>query len=1131
LLLSFFNFIAYIPSMRFSFFLFPFLIVFFGCKKDIKTTFNKPKEKEKLFTLLKGNETGLHFKNLIPESAEMNSMTYEYYYNGGGVSVGDVNKDNLPDLFFTGNVTHNKLYLNLGNFKFKDITLEAGITDSPSWTTGTTMVDINNDGILDIYVCRSGKLPEDQRANLFFVSTGLSSKNIPIYKESASQLGLADSGYGTQALFFDFDKDNDLDMFLLNHNVNVQPYFDLEKIRNTRDANVGDKLFRNDNGSFVDISKKAGLISNELGYGLGVSAGDLNQDGWVDLYIANDYSEHDFLYINQKDGTFKEMSKSSFGHQSNFSMGTDIADINNDGLMDIGVLDMVSEDNYGKKTSMSSMNEELFNRHVKNGFHYQYMHNTLQLNRGNNYFSEVGQFSGMSNTDWSWAPLFLDIDLDGLQDLFITNGLKRDFRNNDFRNYKKNIIEEAEKTGSSNKKGLIESLVNMTPQKQLVNYVYKGKNGLQFENKVKEWGIDVKSFSNGLAYGDFDNDGALDLVVNNIDEEPFIYKNNSVNQQLGNFLKIELKGSENNSLGIGTQVKIYSDGKFQIRDMYTTRGYQSSVEPLIHFGLYNISSVDSLEVTWPDTKQELLYNIPTNQTLLLEYKNAISSNNLSRMEPKEVSTLFSKEIANEKGLNFNHKENDFNDFEREVLLPHRMSRLGPNLSVGKINSDGLEDVFVGGASGQSGKVFFQTKESTFVKSYQPALANDRMHEDIGSLLFDADGDGDSDLYVVSGGNEFKNEENIYFDRLYINNKGVFNTSLKLKESNQSGSKVKGNDFDNDGDLDILVAGRQHPGKYPFPVSSKILLNDNGNFKDVTLNLAPELIDLGMITDFSWSDYDGDGDIDIVLVGEWTGLIFFENINGKFQKDKSVKEMESFVGWWSAIESGDFDGDGDMDFVIGNNGLNYKYKASPEAPFEIYANDFDDNGSFDIVLGYYENGDLFPLRGRECSSQQVPSIEEKFPSYDQFARAKLLDVYGQDKLKKALNYKATNFESIYLENKGDKNFQVHELDANAQFSSVNSIVVFDFNQDGHLDILLGGNNYQSEVETTRNDAGMGTILIGDGKDFFTVLDNINSGLYLSGDLRDIKLISLENGQKGVLSVYNNEKLKLHKLHNE
>ena len=1112
------------PVIAFRLFFLTLLLV--GCKSDSKQSNNTRQNEEKLFEVLKGTETGLTFKNTIPESAEMNSMTYEYYYNGGGVSVGDVNNDGLPDLFFTGNVTPNKLYLNLGDFKFKDITNEAGIFDSPSWTTGTTMVDINNDGILDIYVCRSGKLPEAQRANLFFVSKGLSTENIPIYEESAAKLGLADTGYGTQALFFDYDKDGDLDMFLLNHNVDVKPFFNIEEIKRTRDKNVGDKLLMNDNGAFVDVSEKAGIISNELGYGLGVSAGDLNQDGWPDLYVANDYSEHDFLYINQQDGTFKEMTKTAFGHQSNYSMGTDIADINNDGLMDIAILDMVSEDNYGKKTSMSSMNEELFFAHVKNGFHYQYMHNTLQLNRGNGHFSEIGQYSGMSNTDWSWAPLFLDIDLDGIQDLFVTNGLKRDFRNNDFRNYKKKAIEEAEKKTNVNKKALIESLVNLTPKKQLVNYVYKGHDNLKFEKKVSDWGIDIKSFSNGLAYGDFDNDGDLDLVVNNVDEEPFVYKNNSIDQHLGNYLSVHLKGSNKNVFGIGAQVRVYKGDVFQTKEMYTTRGYQSSVEPLIHFGFGIAKTIDSLEVTWPDSKKQTLYGVPTNQKLVLDYSNAISRPfNIGKHNSNH---LFLVASAQDIGLEFQHKENDFNDFEREVLIPHRMSRLGPQAAVADINNDGLSDIFIGGAHGQSGAIFVQTNSGTYKNTHQPALVKDKEHEDIGALLFDVDADGDNDLYVVSGGNEFINGHKLYADRLYINNNGTFSQSKSIEGSNQSGSRVKAQDFDGDGDLDLLAAGRQFPARYPSPTTSKLFLNEHGVLKDVTLDLAPELVNVGMITDFLWTDYDADGDTDILLVGEWTGILFFENNKGTFKKAENISGLEHATGWWNAIAQADFDGDGDMDYVMGNNGLNYKYKATTEAPFEVYASDFDGNDKFDIVLSYYEKGNLYPLRGRECSSQQMPSIKEKFPTYHDFASANLSEVYGKEQLQNALHYSVYTFASVYLENKGDKGFEIKPLPIPAQFSAVNAIEVFDFNGDGHLDVLLAGNNYQSEVETTRNDASMGTLLLGDGKGDFSSLDNVNTGLYLDGDLRDMKVITLGNGQKGLLSVYNNDTVRFHLL---
>lgn len=1077
-----------------------------------------------LFTIQDSKKTGLSFKNVIPERAHMNSMTYEYYYNGGGVSAGDINNDDLPDLFFTGNVSENKLYLNLGNFKFRDITDEVGIVDSPSWTTGSTMVDINNDDILDIYVCRSGKLPETQRANLFFVSNGRSENGLPLYMEMAAELGLADTGYSTQALFFDYDRDNDLDMYLLNHNVYVQPFYDLDKIRSTVDINVGDKLYRNEGDHFTDVSREAKIISNELGYGLGVSAGDLNGDGWADLYIANDYSEHDFLYINQGNGTFAESSKTSFRHQSNFSMGTDIADFNNDGLLDIAVLDMVAEDNYGIKASMSGMRPEMFYNQVKNGFHYQYMQNTLQLNRGNLLFSEIAQYAGVSNTDWSWAPLFMDLDLDGFQDLFITNGLKRDFRNNDYRNFKIKVLEQAESSPGVNRKKLIENLIATTPQKKLVNYVYKNINGLRFENKIKAWGIYQASFSNGLAYCDLDNDGDLDLITNNVDEEPFVYENHAANLSLGNYLKVQFEGPPDNRIGIGTQVVLHVEGTVQLRELFLTRGYQSSVDGVVHFGLGE-KSPDSLVVTWPDGKSQIIKTVESNRFITISYANSKHQELPQKTVP---SKLFGENTSLSFGLNFKHKENEFDDFEREVLLPHRMSRLGPGIAVGDANGDRLDDVFIGGASGQAGQIFYQGKNSLFYSMDHPALNHDKNYEDMDALFFDADNDNDNDLYVVSGGNEFDRNHDLLADRLYLNVNGSFVKDENFNSSRESGFAVRAADFDKDGDTDLLVAGRQHPGKYPFPASTKILVNNSGTFSDLSKELAPGLENIGMVTDIAWSDYDADDDLDIILVGEWMPITFFENNEGRFTKDLTVKGVDNTVGWWTSIESGDFNNDGDQDFVVGNNGLNYKYKASIKEPFSIYADDYDKNGSLDIVLGYYNEGSQFPLRGRECSSQQIPYIQKRFTTYHDFALAKLGDVYGQKNLENSLQYHVTTFASVHLENLGNKSFQLSQLPSSAQFSAINKIIATDVNGDAKLDLLIGGNNYHSEVETTRNDSSLGAILLGDGSGNFSVLDNIQSGLYQIGDLRDMAFVKLMSGEIGLVSSFNNDGLQFHLL---
>lgn len=1071
-----------------------------------------------MFTLLDGSKTDLKFKNLIPESIQMNSMSYEYYYNGAGVAVGDVTKDGLPDVFLIGNVTPNKLYKNLGNFKFQDITIESGLKDTPSWSTGTTMVDINGDGIMDIYVCRSGKLPENQRENQFFVSEGIKDGH-PIYKNRAQELGLNDAGYSTQAIFFDFDLDGDLDMFLLNHNIETKPFYNVEELKRNRDQFVGDKLFRNENGKFKDVSNQAGIKGNEIGYGLGVSIGDLNNDGWPDIYVANDYSEHDYLYINNRDGTYSDRSSQSLGHMSNYSMGTDIADFNNDGMLDIITLDMVAEDNYGIKTSMSGMNPELFQTHLDNGLQHQYMYNALQVNRGNQLFSDVAQLAGVHSTDWSWAPLFLDVDLDGLKDLFVTNGLKRDFRNNDYRNYKINRLEEAEENDKLNRKDIIMELVSLTPKKKISNYVFKNSGGLKFTNKQEEWGIDVASYSNGLAYADFDQDGDFDLITNNIDETPLIYKNNAREINENNFISINLAGSNNNIDGIGARVSIWLQGNIQIQEQFLTRGYQSSVNKGLIFGLGKNDKIDSVQVKWVDGKTELLKNIDSNQFIELQYSNANlkETNNHSKPQFRDISKTSS--------IIFKHKETLFDDFQRESLLPHKMSELGPGLAVADINDDGLDDVFVGGARGFSGELFIQTEKNKFEKSSTSPWGTHRNSEDMSAIFFDANGDNQLDLYVVSGSNESDIGSSDLKDRLYINKKGNFtDASHLLPNVYVSGFTVEAFDYDADGDQDLFVGGRQYPGKYPLPVSSYLLNNNDGRFTNVTDDVAPELKDIGMVTDAVWADYNSDGLTDLIVVGEWMPMTIFLNSGNKFSL-QNTSGTENSTGWWNCILADDFDHDGDLDFVLGNNGLNYKYKATKDEPFDIYAADFDKNGSLDIVLGYYNDGNQFPLRGRQCTSNQMPFVKEKFPTYHDFGVASLSDVFDQSKLDSALQYHAKTFASAYVENKGIEGFDFHKLPEWAQISSVNKIIAEDLNNDNHLDLILGGNLYQSEVETPRNDAGFGLVLLGNGNGEFSTVDAHESGLYIGGDVKDMNMIHLGNGRSGILIAKNNDYLQL------
>jgi len=1099
-------------------FIFSIGIFVLSCKEDIGSKqIIDNSSYETLFTKVDSKESGIGFINEIPENSAMNSMVYEYFYNGGGVAIGDINNDNLVDVYFTSNLKSNKLYLNKGDFKFEDITESAMVKGSFGWTTGVTMIDINADGWLDIYVCKSGKGKAKNRENELFINNRNGS-----FTEQAKQYGLNFSGYSTQAAFFDYDKDGDLDMYLLNHNVTPINTNNPEEFKHQVNELVGDKFFRNDNGKFVDISVKAGLIRNALGFGLGVSIGDLNQDGWPDIYVANDYIEQDYLYYNNTDGTFTEALKTSLKHISNFSMGTEIADFNNDGLLDIMSLDMVAEDNYSIKTSMSAMSPEAFNHAVNNGFHYQYMYNAMQLNNGGEKFSEIAQLSGISSTDWSWSPLFADFDNDGLKDLFISNGLKRDFRNNDFRNRKLKRLEQAQKNGEKMSK-VVEELVFSTPQRKTINYVFKNNGDLTFTKSSKDWGITDPTFSNGVAYADLDNDGDLDLVINNIDEEASILKNNTNK----NYIQFKFKGNKENSFGIGTRVELQTRHSKQVVENYPTRGYQSSVEPLIHIGLGDIKIVDKAIITWPDGKVQVLESISVNERLVIDYKDAVSE------VFKDVSskpTMF-KNITEEYDLSHKHIENVYDDFKIESLLPHKMSQFGPALAVGDVNDDGLDDFYIGGAKDYPASMYIQNINGGFLRSNLNTWNLDMGFEDVDAQFFDADNDGDLDLYVVSGGNEWPVNHNKYQDRLYINNNGKFYKSeSKLPQIGSSGSCVKQFDFDNDGDLDLFVGSRLLPQQYPHPGRSYLLENNNGIFKDVTESKAPQLINLGLTTDAVWMDIDNDDIAELIVVGEWMPITILKINKSVFEiTDMGLQDTN---GWWNSVEAADMDNDGDIDFLVGNLGLNYKYKASITEPFEVYANDFDDNGTNDIVLGYYNQGDLFPLRGRECSSGQMPFIKQKFPTYDSFGAADLSQVYGKEKLEGALHLNAKTFSSVYLENIGNGKFNSIELPKQAQLSSINDIIIDDFDADFQKDILIAGNFYASEVETPRNDASIGLVLKNIGNDNLIALTSEDSGISIDGDVKKLKVISIGKDQtKAILVAKNNDLLELIITNNE
>lgn len=1087
---------------------------------------------DELFTVLGPEETGIDFRNDLRESLYMNGLFYEYLYNGAGLAVGDFNNDELPDIYLVSNLQQNKLYVNQGNLQFQAAGDEAGLSGKAGFPTGVTTVDINGDGLLDIYVCASGKFRDpNKRRNELFVNQGSNADGNPQFVEKAAAYGLDLEMLSTQAAFFDYDRDGDLDMFLINHDVDIYGDEQLEEYLNTPSTLSGERLYRNDNGRFNDVSSAAGIIDNRLSYGLGLAVGDVNNDGWPDIYVGHDFSGEDHLYLNKQDGTFSERIKTAMRHISNFSMGNDLADFNNDGWLDIMSVDMVSEDNYGIKTSMSGMNPAKFFHHVALGLHHQYMFNTLQLNNGTAddeavpYFSEIAHLAEVSNTDWSWAPLFFDMDLDGDKDLFVGNGIKRDFRNNDFINYHKALREELSKQESIDEEAYINDVMSRMPERKKVNYFFLNNNDLTF-SKVS---VDsMLTSSNGATYADLDNDGDLDMITNNMDDFAFIYKNNSIENKRGNYLKINFEGPPQNRLGIGTRVVIQDGERVQTLEHYLTRGFQSAVAPGLQLGLGQVAQADQITVIWPDGREQQMTNIPVNQTLVVRYQDADPSRTPAEVLPKQL--LFQSPSATETTVDLLHRENKFDDFERESLLPHRMSRFGPALAVGDIDGDGLGDIYVGGAAGYAGSLLIQDRNAAFNSVQQEVWQTDRRFEDVGAAFFDVDQDGDLDLYVVSGGNEKPEGSDYYQDRLYENRNGqLIRSASALPNLSFSGSCVKPFDYDGDGDLDLFIGGRQRPGKYPYPAGSRLLQNntvkDQLSFKDVTAVLAPDLMEMGMVTDAVWADINGNGTEELIIAGEWMPISVLQLEKEQFKNITEELGLGGETGWWFSLAAADFDQDGDLDLVGGNLGLNYKYKATPAEPFEIYANDFDENGSVDIVLGYYNQGDLYPLRGRQCSSDQMPFIKKKFPTYDAFGKASLKEVYAPEKLEQSIHYQASNFGTTYFENESNGSFRKKILSNYAQLSSTNAIIAHDFNQDNKLDLLLAGNLYSSEVETARNDAGYGTYLEGDGSGNFEPKKPFDSGLYLQGDIKAAALIQLAGGKWGMLFAANNGRLQL------
>lgn len=1073
------------------------------------------------FELLDPSETAVDFVNQIEDTKDHNILIYSNYYGGAGVGVGDFNQDGLQDLFFAGNLVDDKLYYNKGAFQFEDGTLNSGINAQDGWSSGVVVADFNQDGWLDIYVTRELYDEDaDKRRNKLYINQGRVENEFGVkFKESAKSYGLDSDQRTRHAGVIDYNMDGLLDILLLNQPPNPGNYSAYQGTNLFKEEWAPRLMKNTGNGRFVDVTKQAGLLIPCYPNSMAIT--DYNKDGLVDIYISNDYEAPDFLYENQGNGRFKEVLKDKLNHISYYAMGVDIADINNDLWPDIMTLDMVAEDNFRSKSNMSGMDVKSFEKIVNQGGHYQYMYNAVHLNNQGESFSDIAQITGMSSTDWSWSNLLADFDNDGLKDVYITNGLLRDIRNTDadknFAKYVQKFIKKylAENPNQGDIQLLdilpLQEALNILPSVKLENYTYRNKGNLAFEKIGDSWGLSEVSFSNGSAYADLDNDGDLDIIVNNINDPAFIYRNNTreFNDGKSNFIQVEFQAKNAISL-IGSTVELeMKSGTTQLYQLNPVRGMYSSSQLIAHFGVGSETEIRSLKLVLPNGDAYPIRGVKINQKhsfQLPELYDQVRSN-------VESNTIFKKEPLEY----FRHEENNFDDYEKQVLLPHRMSTLGPATAVGDINQDGLEDVFIGGSAGFEAKLFTQTVSGSFVEDTNNDFSNSLEQEDINAIFLDIDGDEDLDLYVVSGGNEYPPQSIFYQDQVYLNSNGLFTLDEDvLPKFRESGSVVKPFDMDQDGDLDLFVGGRLQPWSYPSPTSSRILENQGGKYIDVTSKKARDLGLIGMVTDAEWTDFDRDGDIDILLVGEWMSIILLENDGSKFVK-KNV--LDHALGWWNSISVIDVDNDGKQEYLLGNLGLNYKYKATKDEPFEVHYGDFDENGSKDIVLSYYNFGEQFPLRGRSCSSQQVPQVAEAFPTYNEFASSKLIDVYSQSALEEALHYKAETFASAILKQDDTGEWLFEKLPNYLQLSSINDIYVEDFDQDGFSDILVTGNNYYSEIETPRNDAGISYYVKNiAGKSWEVIPSNV-SGIMSDGNVKNIIKI---NGKEGrYMFVVNND----------
>lgn len=1089
-----------------------------ACSKSKKET--NEVEKTTLFSLVPAEKSNITFSNIVENQKDFNIFKYRNFYNGGGVAIGDINNDGLPDIYLTANMEKNKLYLNKGNFVFEDITDKAGVGGNKPWSTGVVMADVNADGLLDIYVSNAGNMEGENHNNDLYINNGDLT-----FTEKAKEYNLAETGFTTHATFFDYDLDGDLDVYILNNsNIPVSSLgFAHQRDVRAQDWNVpkmfrgvGDMLLRNDDGKFTEVSEQAGIYGSLIGFGLGVMVTDINNDLYPDIYVSNDFYERDYLYINNQDGTFKEEIKNWTSHLCLSAMGVDMADINNDGLADIFITDMLPEPDQRVKSVMEFEGYNVFNLKQSKDFYQQYIQNTLQLNNGNGSFSEIAYFSGVSATDWSWSGLLFDMDNDGFKDIYVTNGINHDLTDLDFVDFFANeIIQDMALTG---KKEAIDSIINKMPVVPIPNYAFHNNKNLTFTNKAQDWGLGVPSMSNGAAYGDLDNDGDLDLVVNNVNMQTFVYKNNTNTLNNYNYLKLQFKGTQKNLFAIGTKVKLYVDNQTILQEVMPSRGFQSSMDYVITVGLGNTNNIDSLRVIWPDKKTTYLKNISANQTLLLD--NNIASEFYNFKNPIAPKTLLT-EVKNNLPP---HLENNYNDFDFEGLIYKKNSQEGPTMAVGDVDGDGNDDVYIGGAKDQVGSIWLQKDSGNLVASNPKTFINDAQYEDTAASFFDIDNDGDLDLMVGSGGNQV-NETIGEVIRLYLNNgKGYFTKgSLPSLSSTTNISTIAPHDIDRDGDLDVFIGSRNIIGVYGITPQHFLLENQgDGSFKN-TSEKVKALASSGMITEAKWVNIDDSPETELITVSDWGPPRIYSYKNNTFQlKDTNLKE---YSGWWNTFYNTDIDGDGDQDLVLGNQGNNLHYKPSNDNVMKLWINDFDNNGTFEQIITQNKEGKDMPIHQKRELTSQIVSLKKKNLKASEYSKKSIQELFPESVLNKTFIKTVNTSETVIAFNNGDGSFTVKALPARTQLSCVCGIACEDINNDGHIDLILGGNNYEFKPQFSRLDANYGSVLLNNGKGDYQWQDYNKSGFFVKGEIKHIKALKNKNGQTYFMVAINNEKPKL------